>query len=161
MKRTLAFALLLASSCDASAKSPSSEPLADTHLELTLDDGTKPGALTGRAFAVTSTGDELHVFVFDEKAPEPTCSDVNVGGWMEKAGAAGAAQVRVARFSGRPGKYPVAGIAHVRGGAGKAKVALKSAPAKGVTFDLARYDQVFEGKVGALGTVSGIVCASK
>jgi hypothetical protein len=146
--------------CAGEPKGPSSSPLADTHLALALDDGTKPPVLDGRAFAVPSDG-ELTIYVFDAKAPEPTCTDVNLGGWMDKIGAGSAAQIRVAHFSGGSGKQSVTSIAHVRGGAGKGKAVLKSAPAKGVILDLARYDQVFEGKLGALGTVSGIVCAAK
>jgi hypothetical protein len=145
------------------AKNPSSATLAATRLELTLDDGTKPPALDGRAFAVRSTNDELHVFVFDGSA-EPTCTDVNVGGWMERASAGSAAQIRVAHFGGRSGKYRVAGIAHVGGGGGKGKVALRSASAKGVTLEIVRYEEVFEGRLaggGASGTVSGLVCAAK
>lgn len=159
MARSSALAVLALLSC-AEAKTASSAPLTPTHLALTLDDGTKPPVLDGRAFAVPS-GDELAIYVFDEKAPEPTCTDVNVGGWMDKVGTGSAVQVRVAHFSGKPGKYPVASVAHVAGGAGKGKVALRSASAKGLTLDLSRHDEVFEGKLGTLGTVSGIVCAGK
>jgi hypothetical protein len=75
-----------------------------------------------------------------------------------------AAQIRVAHFGGRSGKYRVAGIAHVGGGGGKGKVALRSASAKGVTLEIVRYEEVFEGRLaggGASGTVSGLVCAAK
>jgi hypothetical protein len=159
MGRSTATVVLLLLSCGG-PKTPSSEPLGETHLQLTLDDGTRPPVLDGRSFAVPSDGG-LVVYVFDAKAPDPTCTDVNVGGWMDKVGAGSAAQLRVAHFSGHSGKYPVASIAHVRGGAGKGKVALRSAPAKGLELDLARYEQVFEARVGSLGTVSGIVCAAK
>lgn len=142
------------------AKAPDGAPLAATRLELTLDDGTKPPALDGRAFAVPTEGD-LTIYVFDAKAPEPTCTDVNVGDWMDKIGAGSAAQIQVGKWKGGAGRYPVASIAHVRSGGGKGKVALRSAQTKGASIELTRWDHAFEGKVGPLGTVSGIVCAAK
>jgi hypothetical protein len=154
--------LLALFACGGDAKSPSTEPLADTKLELVLDDGTKPPKLDGRAFAVPSTNGELAIYVFDAKAPEPTCTDVNVGGWMEKLGGGSAAVVRGARFGGGRGKLTAASISHVHGSAG-GKYALRSAPAKGVSIDVTRYDNVFEATVsgkGASGIVSGIVCAA-
>jgi hypothetical protein len=158
MKRACVVIALVA--CGGDAKSPSTEPLEDTKLDLVLDDGTKPPKLDGRAFAVPSNG-ELAIYVFDAKAPEPTCTDVNVGGWMEKLGGGSAAVVRAARFSGGRGKLSASSIAHVHGGAG-GKYALRSASAKGVSVDVTRYEHVFEATIsgkGASGTVSGIVCA--
>lgn len=167
MRRVIVLGLVLVSfACgeaknpSGDAKSPSTAPLSETRLELTLDDGAKASPLDGRAFAVPAEGG-LAIYVFDAKAPEPTCTDVNVGGWMEKAQGNGVAQIRVASFSGSSGKYPVAGITHVIGGRGKGRSAIRSARAKDVVLDLLRYDQVFEGKVGGLGQVSGIVCSAK
>jgi hypothetical protein len=152
-------AIALSTSCGG-AKSPSAEPLTQTRIELTLDDGTKPPALDGRAFAVPIEGD-LTIYVFDAKAPDPTCTDVNVGGWMDKIGGGSAAQIQVGKFKGGTGKYSIASIAHVHGGGGKGKVTLRSAQTKGAFIDLSRWDHVFEGKLGTFGTVSGIVCAAK
>lgn len=162
MARSFAVALLALISC-AGAKTPSSAPLAATHVEITLDDGTKAEALDGRAFAVVTRADELSIYVFDGKAPDPTCTDVNVGGWMEKLGGGSAAVIRARPFRGGEGKALVSSVEHVRGGGGK-KFALRSASAKGLSLDVTRYDQVFEGTIAggkASGTVSGIVCAAK
>ena len=142
------------------AKAPEGAPLTATRVELTLDDGTKPPPLAGRAFAVPDEGG-LTIYVFDAKAPEPTCTDVNVGGWMDKIGGGSAAQIQIAKFTGRAGKYPVASVAHVRGAGGKGKVTLRSAQTKGVAIDLSRFENVFEGRLGSLGVVSGIVCAQR
>jgi hypothetical protein len=166
MKALLIFVPLALVSCGSpgDANAPSStatdKPLSNTRLELTLDDGTKAPPLDGRAFAVPMEGG-LAIYVFDAKAPEPTCTDVNVGGWMEKAQGNGVAQIRIASFSGHSGKYPVAGITHVIGGRGKGRSSIRSARAKDESLDLTRYDQVFEGKVGGFGPVSGIVCSAK
>lgn len=142
------------------AKAPSSEALPDTHLQLTLDDGTRPPVLDGRAFAVPDEGG-LTIYVFDAKASEPTCTDVNVGGWMDKVGNGMAAQIQIAKFTGSKGKYSVASVAHVRGGGGKGKVTLRSAQTKGASIELSRFDHVFAGRIGSLGVVSGIVCAER
>lgn len=155
-----AFVLCAALVACGGAKAPSTEALAKTRVELTLEDGTKPPALDGRAFAVPDDAG-LTIYVFDAKAPEPTCTDVNVGDWMDRIGGGSAAQIHVGKFKGGAGKYPLASVAHVRGGAGKGNVALRSAQTKGASVELSRWDQVFEGKMGPLGTVSGIVCSPK
>ena len=162
----LSFALVFAIACGggnarSDAKASSSDPLVETRLELTLDDGAKPPALDGRAFAVPSKEGDLAIYVFDAKVSEPTCTDVNVGGWFEKARGDGVAQIRVASFPGRTGKYAITSITHVVGGRGKGRMALRSARARDAVLDLTRYDQVFEGKVGGFGPVSGIVCSGK
>lgn len=167
MKSPRFFAVLGIVSC-AAAKAPSSEPLRVTRLELTLEDGTKPPALTGRAFAIVPAGrggrDELVVYVFDAGGPEISCTDINVGGWMDRIGQGHVGIVNVTSFPGNPGRYPVTNISWVRGGGGR-QLDMRSAPAGRARIELTRWDELFEGTISGpgrvSGTVSGIVCAAK
>lgn len=169
--RVARFVLLALVSCG-DAKTPSSAPLATTRLEVTVEQGGKPKLVTGgRAFAVFHASgpsrNHLEVFVFDGHAPEKTCTDMIVGGWVDDLGHGSAAIVSVVGFPQKAGKYPVASVAHVRGAGGKS-VDMRSAPSSGAQLELTRYDELFEGTVSgggkdgaASGTVSGIVCAAK
>jgi hypothetical protein len=151
------FVVVVLVSCGEGKPAMTASPVT-TRIEVTLDDGTKPPALDGRAFAVVDKRGSLDIYVFDQKAPEMTCTDVSVGGWMESLSAGSAVVVRVARFSGGKGQYPIASIAHVRGGK---KMALRSASPKGATINVERWDELFEVSLGKAGQAAGIVCASK
>lgn len=172
MRRALIVGLVLVVAACGGAQTPSSAPLAETRLELTLEQGAKPAPITGgRAFAVFHASgpsrDHLEIFVFDANAPEATCTDMVVGGYIDNLGRGNAAILSVVGFPQKAGKYPIANIAHIRG-AGPKKVDMRMTASPGVQVELTRYDELFEGTVsgggpkgGASGAVSGIVCASK